>query len=344
MRVLPVAVLIWSSVAAAQTSRHTLVGDDVAIYDLVGSVRLVAGTGAAVVAEVTRHGADGDELRIETGRLDGRETLRVIFPADRIAYRGVGRWWGTNIQYVREDGTFGGSRSRGGRRVTITDRGIGLNAAADIIVHVPAGKGIAVYIGAGEATAKNVNGDIVIDAASANVTVEGTRGRLRLDTGSGELAVTDAEGDLSLDTGSGEVTLSRIKATRVTVDAGSGALRADDIEAMTFSADLGSGSTRISRLKGPDIAIDAGSGSVELELLTDIDNVKIDAGSGSVTLRIPEGLGASLEVETGSGGIDTDFPLTLTSRSRSHLRATIGDGRGRISIDTGSGGVRLRRS
>lgn len=326
----------------AQTTRHTLPGAAIGIYNLVGTIRVVPGTGNDVLAEVTRVGADASRLRVETGPIGNMQTLRVIFPADEISYRGLGRWYGMDRMTVRDDGTFG--NGRGGRRVRITGRPGGLNAAAEITVQVPPGKTIAVHIGAGEASVKNVNGDILVDAASANVAIEGTTGRLRLDAGSGELSVSDANGDLSLDAGSGEVQLARIRSGRISVDAGSGALRGDDIEAAEITADLGSGSTRLTRVKSGELHIDSGSGSVDLELTSDVQNAVIEAGSGSVTLRIPELLGATLEIETGSGGIDTDFPLTLTSRSRSHMRATLGDGRGRIAIETGSGGVRLRRS
>lgn len=332
-----------TATAGAQTSRHTLTGGDVSVYDLVGVVTVVAGTGADVVAEVTRRGSDAGRLRVETGPIGGRQALRVIFPAEDITYRDLGRWYGNSRMYVRDDGTFGDG-SRGGRRVRIHGRSGGLNASADITVQVPPNKRIAIYNGVGEVSVKNVNGDVVVDAASSTVTVEGTSGRLSLDTGSGELHVTDATGDMSLDAGSGSVQLRRIRGNRLVIDAGSGELRGDDIDVGELSADIGSGSTRLSRVKATDLTVDAGSGGVDIELLADIQNVKIDAGSGSITLRIPESLGATLEIETGSGGIDTDFPLTLTSRSRSHMRATLGDGRGRIVIEAGSGGVRLRRS
>ena len=92
-----------------------------------------------------------------------------------------------------------------------------------------------------------------------------------------------------------------------------------------------------------DVIIDTGSGSVEAELSGQIDDLAVDTGSGSVTLRLPASLDATLTIETGSGGIDVDFPLSITRRARDELRGQIGEGRGRIVIDTGSGSVSLRR-
>jgi DUF4097 and DUF4098 domain-containing protein YvlB len=107
--------------------------------------------------------------------------------------------------------------------------------------------------------------------------------------------------------------------------------------------DTGSGGIDLLRSGARDVRLDTGSGSVEAELGTVIDRLVVDTGSGSVSLRLPENLGATLEIETGSGGIEVDFPVAITRRARDELRGTIGDGRGRITIDTGSGSVRIRR-
>ena len=60
--------------------------------------------------------------------------------------------------------------------------------------------------------------------------------------------------------------------------------------------------------------------------------------------RLPESLGARIRIDTGSGGIDTDIPIQVNRTERNFLSGSIGDGKGEIIIDTGSGGVRLRRS
>jgi DUF4097 and DUF4098 domain-containing protein YvlB len=62
-----------------------------------------------------------------------------------------------------------------------------------------------------------------------------------------------------------------------------------------------------------------------------------------VIIEGPAGLGAAVELETGSGSIESDYPLTLVHRGEGSLEGTIGAGRGRIRVDTGSGAVRLVR-
>ncbi len=326
--------------AAGPTERRTLSGDRVSVYNLVGSMRLEAGSGSAVEVEVARRGADGSRLRIETGTVRGRESLRVIYPFDDIRWSPMGRRSQTQLQ-VDDDGVFYGG-GRGARRVRI--RGSeGADASADVVVRVPKGRDVAVYLAVGEASVRNVDGRILVDVGSADVTTSGTRGHLTLDTGSGETRVTDAEGTLLLDSGSGSVHVENVRGDEVTFDAGSGGISGSNIRVRSVKLDLGSGDTRLTGVATDDLFIDSGSGSVDVALTSNASSVTLDSGSGDVTLRLPASFSARLEVDTGSGGIDTDIPITITRRSRSSLVGTIGDGKGRVRIDSGSGEVRLVR-
>ncbi len=62
-----------------------------------------------------------------------------------------------------------------------------------------------------------------------------------------------------------------------------------------------------------------------------------------MTLTVPASFGARVQIETGSGEIDLDFPVTMRRWERDQVVGTIGDGSGRLVIDTGSGSVRLRK-
>lgn len=341
-----IALTACGGAAVAQTSRHNVSGDSVAIYNLVGEVRIEGGTGNAVTVEVTRTGRDADQLKVEMGPIRGRETLRVIYPDDDIVYPTRNGWWNTEMR-VREDGTFGdGGRGFGriGHTVRIRSRGNGVEAGADLRITVPRGQKIAVYLGVGRASVSNVDGRLRVDVASADVTAERTKGQLIIDTGSGEVQVTDAEGDVSLDTGSGSVSATRVKGTRLNIDTGSGEVTATDVDATDVNIDTGSGSVDLRGTKARTLSVDTGSGDVEVRLLAPCDDILIDTGSGSVTLAVPEGLSAQVEIETGSGGIDLGFPVQVRRLESDHVIGTIGDGRGRLRIDTGSGSVRLIKS
>ncbi|HEX7089662.1 MAG TPA: DUF4097 family beta strand repeat-containing protein [Longimicrobiales bacterium] len=341
--------------AAQQTERYALAGANVAVYNLAGEVRIEAGDGSEVVVELTRGGADAGQLEVDVGDIGGWQSLRVIYPSDRIVYPRMSPWSNTNMN-VRTDGTFGRidmpgagdqptmafARERGDR-VRISGRGSGLEAYADMRVLVPRGQRIAVFLGAGRATVSNVEGELLVDVGTAPIEAAGTRGWLRLDTGSGSIDLRGAEGEVILDTGSGRITAADVRGPRLVMDTGSGRVEARGIEVDGLIVDTGSGSVRLSDVSARSIKVDTGSGSVRLGLLSDVDELVVDTGSGSVTLGVPETLGAEIMVDTGSGGITLDVPVQVREIRRTRFRGTIGDGAGRIVIDTGSGGVRLVR-
>lgn len=329
-----------------QSTTHRLSGNSVSVYNLAGVVRVERGDGSDVEVQVSLRGPDAGQLRVETGDVRGRQALRVIYPDERLVYRSArtGSRFRTQV-HVRRDGTFGGGSDwDGSRRIEITSDGRGMEAAADLVIRVPRGKSLDLNLGVGEATATNVEGDLSIDVHAASITTRGTRGTLILDTGSGEVSVTDATGELELDTGSGSVTLDRISGPSLTLDTGSGAIEGTNIEAPVIRLDTGSGRVRLRRVTTRDVSLDTGSGSVDVDLASDVERFVVDAGSGRITIGVPESLGAELVVESGSGGIDMDIPVEVRRAGRRSLHGTIGDGRGRIEIDTGSGGVRVRRS
>jgi len=335
------AALVAAAPARAQSAeRRTLTGD-AAVWNLAGSVRVVAGTGREVVVDVTRQGPDAAKLRVVAGEVRGQNAVRVVYPDEDVIYPALGRNNRVRTR-IRSDGTWGGEgRFFGSGEIEVRGSGRGTEAWADVSVAVPAGQRLTVHLAAGDAAVTNVDGDIKLDVDAASVTTERTRGRLVVDAGSGRVRLTGAQGDVDLDLGSGPVELRDVSATRLKVDGGSGSLTGTNVAAPSIELDLGSGGARLANVSARDLKLDSGSGSVDLDLATDVEDVRIDTGSGSITLRVPPTLGATLDIDTGSGGIETEIPIQITRKEHSHLRGQIGDGKGRIVIDGGSGGVRI---
>lgn len=334
---LPVLGLLAPAVAAQE--RLTISGGKVAIYNLAGRTSVERGTGNAVVVEVTRGGRDAARLRVEQGPVGERATLRVVYPGDRIAYpQGNGN---TELR-VRDDGTFGGSgRGREGRRVRV-DREGDVEAWADLRVLVPAGIDVEVRVAVGEMSARGVSANLLLDTHSGAVTAEELRGRIRIDTGSGNVLAAGIEGELDVDTGSGDVVVRNAQVGTLGVDTGSGAVVLEGFRADALHVDTGSGGVR----GGGDaeaVEVDTGSGDVALDLGARLLNVTVDTGSGSVTLGVPETYGARITLETASGDLDVNLPLQVVRRGQDALEGTIGDGRGRLAVDTGSGNITVRR-
>lgn len=332
------ALLAVSAPAMGQTERVALSGTRVAIHNLAGEVRVERGSGPDVVVAATRGGSDADRLTFETRTFDGIETLIIRYPGDEIVYPRLGRGSRTNVT-VSSDGRL----YDGNRRVRVRGSGGGFEAYADLRIQVPAGKDVAVHHGVGEVQVTGVEADLLIDVSTGPVRTSGTRGFLNVDTGSGSVEVSDVIGDLRADTGSGSVTVTDVTGDVVLIDTGSGSVDASDIQATRLNVDTGSGGVDLGAIRAEEVLVDTGSGGVEIELLSAVHSLEIDTGSGGVVVYVSDDLDARIEVDTGSGGIDVDFPLTISEVERTHLVGRIGDGRGQIRIDTGSGSVRLLR-
>jgi len=333
-----------TSLAAQQLERYALPDDEVAIYNMAGQVRLEPGTGSDVTVQVTRGGADAAKVKAAQGKRDGVETLRFIYPGDRILYGQSSNASSTQLR-VRDDGTFGDDHERNGkhdgRRVTIASNGGGLDARANLRIAVPSGRQVSVYLAVGEVSVTNVNGDLHIDAASAPVTASGTRGELDIDVGTGPVQVTQSRGDLSVDTGSGGVTATDIRGESVSIETGSGDVTASRLNTSQLSIDTGSGNIQVTGLTAPQVKLQTGSGSVTADLNGEVWNVDVETGSGDVTLKVPPTLAAEVDIETSSGDIETDFEVAVTRHARDHMTGRIGDGGGKIAIESGSGGIKL---
>ncbi|MGH2975567.1 MAG: DUF4097 family beta strand repeat-containing protein [Gemmatimonadales bacterium] len=351
MRLLSFLTVLFlpAAVLAAQTERYTLDGDDVAIYNLAGQLQVEAGQGTVAV-QMTRGGAEAARLKVVQDEVSGRRSLRVIYPGDRVYFAGDDGRSSTEIR-VRDDGTFGDGDewehhrgwhdSRDARKVIIGSRPGGVDAHADLRVQVPPGHRVSLYLAVGKVTVANVSGELLVDAASAPVTVTGFKGTLGIDVGSGMVRATQVDGDLSIDTGSGSVEISRVNGKTLSVDTGSGDVTGSDLQGGELSIDTGSGEIRLSVVRSPKISLETGSGAITADLREDVGSLDVETGSGDIAITAPPTLGAEVEIETSSGDIETDFPLQVTRHGRDHMTGRIGDGRGSIAIETGSGEIKL---
>jgi len=329
---------------AQQREQFSLRDSEVAIFNLAGRVEVVGGTQPEVVVDVTRGGRDSDQLRIDQGEKHGIQTLTVVYPGESVVYPPLGRYQRTEVQ-VASDGTFGHHWGTffGPRSTVIRGSGSGVQAWADLRIAVPRGQKIRVHHVAGEVTVENVDGNLAVDHHTGRISSRNTRGPLSLDTGSGTVIVDRAEGEVRIDTGSGNVDVTGVKGPLLYIDTGSGSVAVEGSAVERLLADTGSGGVRIENVRSGDLHLGTGSGSVRVDLASDVENLVADTGSGSVTLSAPSTLGAEFDIQTGSGGIDVDFPHESFRVERDHVTGKVGDGRGRIRIDTGSGGVRFYR-
>jgi hypothetical protein len=329
--------------AVSSGQRVSLGRGSIELWNVAGTVTLRRGSGEAAVT-ATAGGADGGQLRFFVDRGAALTRFRVVYPeADAIA--GPFEHSGSTNLRLRRDGTFGGDNGWRDRGDEIRVGGSrGFRGYADIELTVPEGSEVKVHLAVGRSISENVSGRITIDTWSADAQATGIAGEWSFDTGSGDVVVRGARGTLRIDTGSGDAAVTDLSGDLLDVDTGSGEADATNVQVARFRFDTGSGNVRARGLQCGRGVVDTGSGDADIEITGGaIEDILIDTGSGDAVLALPQGADARLMIDTGSGAMTMQRTgAVLERRDSDGMVLRLGDGRGRIKIDTGSGDVTIR--
>ncbi len=187
---------------------------------------------------------------------------------------------------------------------------------------------------------------VTATSISGTIEVRGTGAEVVARTTSGTLIIRDASDRVEAMSISGDIEMRNVKG-RIRAETTSGDVRVDDASGEMISETV-SGSTSLRRSAFDGIRATAVSGSITYEgPLSRDGSYRFNAHSGSVLLVVPANVAATLELETFSGRITTDFPLVLqpgssTQRGR-RMEFTLGAGGARVVAGAFSGNITIRR-
>ncbi|MDW7651894.1 MAG: DUF4097 family beta strand repeat-containing protein [Bacillota bacterium] len=122
----------------------------------------------------------------------------------------------------------------------------------------------------------------------------------------------------------------------------SGRLRAEDVSAANTNLNTTSGNLEITGLDGNLIAKTV-SGDVTVDYNNFDNDITFDTTSGKTSLTLPEKAQFTIRLNTVSGKVDSEFPLTVTSSSSRSFEGRAGDSANRIFIKSVSGSVDIYR-
>jgi hypothetical protein len=180
------------------------------------------------------------------------------------------------------------------------------NRRVEVALRVPAESNLEVHTGDGAIEAHSVGGTISLSTGDGRITVEGLRGEMRLHTGDGGVVGNGLSGRLAADSGDGDLDVHG-RFTGLDLHTGDGNI--------TASVEQGS------KVEGP---------------------WSVRSGDGHVTLRLPSAFDATLDAQTGDGGITLAKPLSVTGDVKeSRVHGRLGAGGETLSVHTGDGRIRL---
>ncbi|MGH8028991.1 MAG: DUF4097 family beta strand repeat-containing protein [Arenimonas sp.] len=188
--------------------------------------------------------------------------------------------------------------------------------------------------------------EVEIEAVSADVDVDGLRGRrLEVQNVSGDVHVTgSALGEASIQNVSGDLELW-LDTDQLTIETVSGDANAHGAITGKVSMDSVSGQLRLSARKLNSLKVGTVSGDADLRLgLVAGGRVDAESLSGNIDLAVPAGTGAQVDLESFSGSIRSAVGHVHDEEHGpgSSLEARMGDGNGRIRLESFSGDLRVQ--
>ena len=200
---------------------------------------------------------------------------------------------------------------------------------ADLDITVPVGTNVVLEGFSAIFAVRGVKGEAQVETLSGDVQVSDASGMIQVETVSGSITVTKADGDVRAESVSGLVTIAGVNG---------------DVDAETVS-----GRVSITEAKSRSVRAETVGGSITYSGTIDpMGNYVFKSHAGRLTLGIPTDAGATVGLQTFSGTVDSDFPVTLEGgRSQvgheSKFEFRIGNGRSRIVLETFSGDIKLQR-
>lgn len=214
------------------------------------------------------------------------------------------------------------------------------NFSIDYRIEVPAATELHCGTGSGNIQVSGIQGPATFRSGSGNIQASGIGNDVQASAGSGTIALSDVQGQVQVGTGSGDISVHGAKGA-VRLHTGSGKL---DIAAPNDAvvAETGSGDVIVNGAHA-DVRVRTGSGGVQIDgNPAESSYWDLHASSGDVTLHVPGDASFRLYAHTGSGDIDAGIPIVLEGTSAKHeLRARVGDGKGRVEVETSSGKITL---
>ena len=183
---------------------------------------------------------------------------------------------------------------------------------------------------------------LILEAVSGDVTTSGSQGEIEASSVSGDVDVTNGVRDVTAESVSGSVHAAQINGD-LNAQSVSGDVRVETVSGAVEASTV-SGNIRLVGVQSKDVRSETVSGNIGYSGSIDAGGrYDFESHSGTVRLNIPRGSGATFNVETFSGDIQADFPVTVPARQggrrNGRMEFTVGDGKARVTAQTFSGSI-----
>jgi DUF4097 and DUF4098 domain-containing protein YvlB len=287
---------------------------DIVVNDPVARVTARSASGAITVREVAGDAALSTASgRISAGRVGGSLTLNSA--SGELVIGEVASSLNANCSSCN-------ITARG-----LRDDAVARTASGNIDLERVGGRATA-RATSGWVKVSQVGGDVIAESYSDSVTVSNATGFVAVKALSGPVTVRNAAGGVHVDAVSGPVEISDSKG-RVDVNATSGSVTLNNVE-------------------GKDVLAKSTSGNVIFSgKIFDGGHYEFVSFSSNVVLVLPADSNFNLTINSFSGGVNTEFPVTLGPGrqigNRAPITGTVGKGGAEVRAVSHSGNVQIKK-
>ncbi len=266
--------------------------------------------------------------RVETATEGGRFVVRVRYPQNQ-AIR-VDFW-----RFLKGEFDFPGVEVR-----------LGITVPPALAAELESASGdLRTYDLSGRQSLRSASGDIEVRGASAPVTISTTSGEV-VGSGLGRARVRSVSGGVTLDGLRGAIdvqtTSGDIEARGVGDSLAVGTVSGDiSVDRAPRGMDAGttSGDIEVQGTAEGVVRLRSTSGEVRLGVARGLRRADVTTVSGDIQLRLAEGLGCDLTLESASGSLDTSVPLQIRTVARHQMSGVVRGGGPPVVLHSASGDI-----
>lgn len=210
------------------------------------------------------------------------------------------------------------------------------------------GDNIKVKSGSGSITAEIINGQTQLTTSYGSITCkDASDGDLTLKTSSGKIRVSNASfGDCDAHTSYGSIVSEELNGKSIKLHSGSGSINVTNSTAHTTNLSTSYGRIVCRQITTNEIIAKSGSGNLDIECSESTpDKIVADlvTSYGNIDFAAPQEFTGQVDLSTSYGSVKTNRPITISGQiSKKKLQGTIGEGNGRLHMQTSSGSINLQ--
>lgn len=254
-----------------------------------------------------------------------------------------------SIELANLDGSAKGKTSSGSINVTNIQGSAQLNTSyGSVTCRNVAGESIKLKSSSGSLTAENVKGSVLLETSYGSVTCKDiSGGDIKLKSSSGKITLSKASfGDCSAHTSYGSIVTDELKGDSIRLHSDSGSINVAAASAGTIGVSTSYGRINCQQITTSDLTARSGSGNIDIACSQSTPPeivAEVVTSYGSIDFAAPPNFSGQVDLKTSYGSIRTDLPITVAGEvSKKHIQGKIGDGKGRLHLESSSGSVKIK--